>query len=120
MEPAFWYKILDAPPPSPLPDTLPSTELDVKDGFIHLSSAAQVPMTARLFFADREKLWVLKIRRDRLDGRVEYPPELGKAAPHLHDSAAGLGRANIEQVIEMKREKGQEWKDVEAMGALEG
>lgn len=116
----FWYKILDSPPPDPLPKTLASTELDANDGFIHLSSASQVPITARLFFADADLLWVLKIRRADLDGRVEYPPELGKAAPHLHGSAKGLGRANIERVIAMKRVDGQAWKDVADMKALEG
>ena len=119
-EPTFWYKILDAPPPNPLPETLPSTRLDAKDGFIHLSSASQVPITASLFFAQADRLWMLKLRREKLDGRVEYPPELGKSAPHLHESAKGLGQANIEQVIEMKRGDGQDWKEVTQMKALEG
>lgn len=34
---AFYYKILDAAPPSPLPTSLPATDLDAKDKFIHLS-----------------------------------------------------------------------------------
>lgn len=119
-EPTFWYKILDAPPPEPLPDTLPSTPLDASDGFIHLSSASQVPITANLFFSQADRLWVLKLRTKDLDGRVEYPPELGSAAPHLHGSKKGLGKGNIEQVIEMRRNgEGREWKDVAEMKALQ-
>lgn len=33
----YFYKILDDAPPEPLPETLPATELDEKDQFIHLS-----------------------------------------------------------------------------------
>lgn len=33
----YFYKILDSPPPEPLPEKLPETELDIKDNFIHLS-----------------------------------------------------------------------------------
>lgn len=40
--PTYVYKILDARPEDPLPATLPVSELDRKDGFVHLSTAAQV------------------------------------------------------------------------------
>lgn len=33
----YFYKILESPPPEPLPEKLPETELDIKDNFIHLS-----------------------------------------------------------------------------------
>lgn len=33
----YYYKILDAAPEEPLPATLPLSDLDTKDGFIHLS-----------------------------------------------------------------------------------
>lgn len=38
----YVYKILDAPPAEPLPSELPVSALDAKDGFVHLSTAAQV------------------------------------------------------------------------------
>jgi uncharacterized protein (DUF952 family) len=119
-EPTFWYKILDEAPPSPLPETLPATPLDAQDGFIHLSTASQIPITAGLFFSTHEKIWVLKLRRDKIDGRVDYPPELGKSCPHIHESRTGLGKHNIENVIELKRAEGQKWGDVKEMGELEG
>jgi len=117
--PTFWYKILDEAPPSPLPATLPATPLDAQDNFIHLSTARQIPITASLFFASHDKLWVLKIRREDIDGRVEYPAELGEACPHIHDSRAGLGEHNIEAVVELRRAQGQAWGDVKEMGELE-
>lgn len=117
-EPTFWYKILDKPPPTLLPSTLPATDLDAKDGFIHLSAASQIPITAGLFFSTVECIWVLKLRRENIDGRVEYPPELGKSCPHIHDSRTGLGRHNIEDVIELRRGEGQKWADVQGMGKL--
>ena len=40
--PTYVYKILPEAPPSPLPSPYPPSELDRKDGFIHLSSAEQV------------------------------------------------------------------------------
>lgn len=54
--PEYVYKILDAPPAEPLPPELPVSELDAKDGFVHLSTAAQVspplrPNFLHLFFS---------------------------------------------------------------------
>jgi uncharacterized protein (DUF952 family) len=118
--PTFWYKILDQAPPSPLPETLPATDLDEHDGFIHLSTASQIPITAGLFFKTHKSIWVLKLRREKIDGRVDYPPELGESCPHIHDSPTGLGKHNIEDVIELKREEGQKWADVPDMAKLEG
>jgi uncharacterized protein (DUF952 family) len=118
--PTFWYKILDQPPPSPLPETLPPTDLDAQDGFIHLSTASQIPITAGLFFQSHDIIWVLKLRREKVDGRVEYPLELGESCPHIHDSRTGLGKHNVEDVIELERKKDQKWADVPEMARLEG
>lgn len=40
--PRYVYKIVDAEPPLPIPDVFPPSELDKKDGFIHLSAPWQV------------------------------------------------------------------------------
>ena len=55
------FKILPSAPPSPIPATLPLSTLDKQDGFIHLSTAAQIPVTASLFFTSASELWLLKI-----------------------------------------------------------
>jgi hypothetical protein len=74
----------------------------------------------RLHSPVNRQLWVLKLRRENIDGRVEYPPELGESCPHIHDSRNGLGKHNIEDVIELNRAEGQKWGDVKEMGELEG
>ena len=120
--PQYLYKILDAPPPTPMPETLPSTELDTKDGFIHLSTAEQTPITAKLFFSNHEALWVLRLRRDALDGEIRYStdPKAGvvDGCAHLHDSRKGLGRDNVEGVVELRRQPGQVWTEVDDLPAL--
>lgn len=40
--PKYIYKITPEPAPSPIPEIYPPSELDAKDGFIHLSTALQV------------------------------------------------------------------------------
>lgn len=40
--PEFVYKITPEAPPSPIPDSYPLSELDQKDGFVHLSTSWQV------------------------------------------------------------------------------
>lgn len=40
--PQFVYKILPEAPEEPFPALLPLSELDANDGFVHLSTAAQV------------------------------------------------------------------------------
>lgn len=44
--PQFVYKILPEAPAEPLPAQLPLSELDAKDGFVHLSTATQVNSSA--------------------------------------------------------------------------
>ena len=122
MAPRYLYKILDESPPSPLPETLPSTDLDRNDGFIHLSTAEQTPITANLFFGSHTKLWILKLDREALDGRIEYitDPEAGveNGCPHVHNSQIGLGQSNIVEIIEAERAKDSTWTKVESLRTL--
>ena len=39
--PKYIYKIVPSPPPEVLPAQYPISELDQKDGFIHMSTATQ-------------------------------------------------------------------------------
>lgn len=41
-EPEYLYKITPDAPPEPFPAESPLSALDAKDGFVHLSTAAQV------------------------------------------------------------------------------
>ena len=40
--PRFVYKIVPTAPPEPIPEAYPLSDLDKKDGFIHLRTATQV------------------------------------------------------------------------------
>ena len=122
--PKYVYKILPAVPPSPLPAALPLSALDAQDGFIHLSTAAQVPVTARLFFADADALWILRVDAAAAAGAggvfrwVEGMP----GCPHLYAAEDGrwvdLGSATVRGQREVRRAEGQGWED--AFRQLEG
>jgi len=72
--PTFVYKITDIPPPSPIPHTLPLSSIDSQDGFIHLSDANQIPITADLFFNSTSTIWLLKISSAKVEeeGRLTW------------------------------------------------
>lgn len=124
MDDQYLYKILDETPPSPLPETLPTTALDANDGFIHLSSAQQTPQTARLFFSGHNELFILKLRRQALDGNIEFltDPKAGveNGCAHVYGSAKGLGRGNVVEVVKVVRMEGEEWQQAFAALGLRG
>ncbi|EME47372.1 hypothetical protein DOTSEDRAFT_145970, partial [Dothistroma septosporum NZE10] len=115
-----FYKILDSAPQEPLPESLPLSDLDKKDGFVHLSTANQTKETANLFFSNTEKLWLLKLRVDDLkkDGNIQWNPDI-PGCPHLHDSARGLGKSNVTAVIIANKGSHGSWKEVPALLDLE-
>jgi uncharacterized protein (DUF952 family) len=113
----YWYKILDAAPPSPLPETLPTSDLDARDNFIHTSTALQIPTTLNKFFASASTVWLLKLRRKDIDGEIRFEEHLPEC-PHIHDTVIGLGKGNVEEVIEAKRADGQSWGDVKEVKEL--
>ncbi|KAI0670950.1 hypothetical protein C8Q78DRAFT_825596 [Trametes maxima] len=117
--PPYVYKILPSPPPSPLPAALPLSDLDRKDGFIHLSTAVQTPTTASLFFAAHTTLTLLKVdtRVTREEGGGVYKWVEGlPGCPHLYAPVEGawvnLGSSNVREWREVHRGDGQEWGDV--------
>jgi uncharacterized protein (DUF952 family) len=66
---------------------LPLTPIDERDGYVHLSSAAQVPGSLRRFFAGREDLVLLSISCERLgEGELRYEPggDQGELFPHVY------------------------------------
>lgn len=76
-QPRYVYKIIPPtmPVPEPLPERLPVSELDQNSGFIHLSTAQQVPNTLKMFFAEERLVYVLRIEYHRVikDIRWESP-----------------------------------------------
>jgi uncharacterized protein (DUF952 family) len=61
--------------------------VDLMDGFIHLSTAAQAGETARLHFAERSGLVLLKLPVAALGGDLRWEPSRGgQLFPHLYRS----------------------------------
>lgn len=58
--------------------------VDIADGYIHLSTAAQVRETAARHFAGQDGLWLLALEADTLTP-LEWEPSRGGALfPHLY------------------------------------
>ncbi|KIM46032.1 hypothetical protein M413DRAFT_441097 [Hebeloma cylindrosporum] len=108
--PTYIYKIVPASavPPSPLPDALPVSQLDSSDGFIHLSTAGQVPGTLKQFFSDEDSVCILRIPYATVEKDVKWENDKGKGGvgeenvfPHLYNGLR-LGNAEIETIAEWK------------------
>ena len=48
------------------------TELDIKDGFIHLSTAAQLNATLFLYFAKEESVVLLQVDHSQTHDRIKF------------------------------------------------
>ncbi|KAK3191850.1 hypothetical protein K4F52_001892 [Lecanicillium sp. MT-2017a] len=101
-QPRFIYKILPTAAPEPFPSMLPLSELDAKDGFVHLSTAEQVPKTADLFFTELSCLWVVKLEVSRLADPLKWEGGF----PHLYGN---FGAREVESVSRFERADGQKW-----------
>lgn len=61
------------------------SEVDLKDGFIHFSTAAQAEETAAKHFAGQHDLLLVSVDGDRLGAALKWEPSRGGALfPHLY------------------------------------
>jgi uncharacterized protein (DUF952 family) len=59
--------------------------LDLKDGYIHLSTAAQAGETARLHFKGQTDLLLVTLDAERLGAAIKWEPSRGgQLFPHLY------------------------------------
>lgn len=59
--------------------------VDLADGYIHLSTAAQVMETAARHFADQSDLVLVAVEADKLGAELRWEPSRGGALfPHLY------------------------------------
>ena|SRR5581483_5871216 len=73
-------------------------ELDRRDGFIHLSSGAQVAGTLSAYFTGRSDVVVLEIDAECIAPELRYEPSRnGELFPHLYGS---LPLAAVVRVVE--------------------
>lgn len=75
--------------------TFAGSAVDLADGFIHFSTAAQAQETARRHFAGQDDLVVLEIEADDLGAALVWEPSRGgDLFPHLYGPlAASVVRA---------------------------
>ncbi|KAG6242256.1 hypothetical protein E4U09_002260 [Claviceps aff. purpurea] len=98
----FVYKIVASAPSADLPEHLPLSLRDQKDGFVHLSTAQQVPSTCDAFFGTASTLWVFKLTLDRLSESMKWEG----GYPHLYGT---LRKEDVVTVRRMERAGGQNW-----------
>ncbi|KAK1827839.1 hypothetical protein QBC39DRAFT_290444 [Podospora conica] len=114
--PEFVYKITTDPPPTPLPAEYPLSDLDAQDGFIHLSTAWQIPTTASLYFTSLTSLYLLKLRLSSLGappGEIKWddaPGITNKGCPHLY--GRNFGADDVVDVKKFERGEGETWEVV--------
>lgn len=81
------YKILRAPEWAALQaegETM-GAPVDVADGYVHFSTAAQLRETAARHFAGQDDLWLLAMDSTALAGLLKWEPSRGGALfPHLY------------------------------------
>ena len=63
----------------------PGSAHDQADGFLHFSTAAQLPETLRLYYPGRDDLVLVEVAADRLGAALkwEHSPSRGEDFPHL-------------------------------------
>ena len=66
------------------------TELDKKDGFVHLSNSSQLALTFSLFFTEHEKLVLLQLNQEEIKDSLVFEDPIPKGErrglfPHLYD-----------------------------------
>jgi uncharacterized protein (DUF952 family) len=65
--------------------TFVGAEIDLKDGYIHLSTGAQAAETARRHFAGREGLLLVAVEAQSLGDALKWEPSRGgDLFPHLY------------------------------------
>lgn len=68
---------------------LRGSEVDVRDGFIHFSTAGQVAETAAKHFAGQHDLLLVSVDSARLGDALKWEPSRGGALfPHLYGTLA--------------------------------
>lgn len=99
--PRYIYKIVpsSAPVSEPLPERLPVSELDQNSGFIHLSTAAQVPNTLKFFFKDEPLVYMLRIDYERVSPTIRWESPDGKVCgPRPQEGLFPVSQVFPEQV----------------------
>ena len=81
------------------------TDLDRRDGFLHLSTAGQIIQSANLHFTTEPALWALLFARDELDAKLKWERVPGRwdEMPHYYGA---LAASQVRGAHEMTRNPG--------------
>jgi len=91
------------------------SQVDRRDGYIHLSSAKQVERTIAVWFADRDDLMLAAIDDGRLSDALKWEPSRGGALfPHYY------GPLPVERVAWAKPFSSQDADDISSLIAGAG
>jgi uncharacterized protein (DUF952 family) len=75
--------------------------IDLTDGFIHLSTAIQAPVTAALFFKTGDDLVLVEFDDQHLSGLEYEPSRGGEMFPHVYGT---IDTALARSVFKLKRQ----------------
>ncbi|RUS16164.1 hypothetical protein BC937DRAFT_91552 [Endogone sp. FLAS-F59071] len=115
LSPSFLYKIVLPDPSLDMASygmVIPPSPLDAASGFVHLSTADQVPLTASRFFGDQGEIWVFKLPYTGLKGKTKWERVVHDDGgvdnfPHLYrELKAG---ADISEVVKLKKDVRHMW-----------
>ena len=97
------FKIVHAAEWDAVRELYEGSEKDRADGFLHFSTAAQVPGTLARYYADAGDLVLIAVDEIALGDALKYEPSRdGALFPHLH---APLPRAAVIWVRPIARDK---------------
>ncbi len=93
--PTTAYKVLTGPQMADLEaGSFEGAPIDIQDGYIHLSTAAQLTETVDKHFADQPDLWVAAVDLEALGDAIKWEVSRGGAEfPHLY------GALTLETVV---------------------
>lgn len=96
------YKILPAAAWDAAADRLPTSPIDRRDGFLHLSTGAQVRETARRHFAGQADLVLLTLDASRfVPDTLRWEPSRGGALfPHVYGDVPRAAVVRVDPLVE--------------------
>lgn len=118
----YLYKILTTAPPSPLPEAVQLSPLDISSSFIHLCTATQTLRVIEEFMPDSEELWLLKVPYSKVEKDIKWESvtHRGESEEFPHLFTEKLGLSEVEEVREVTRLGGKGWREsLEGMEWLE-
>ena len=72
------------------------SEIDVSDGFIHLSTITQIEVTVSKHFAGQQNLVIIQFDLKKLENKIKWEPSrAGDLFPHYY----GNIKTNIKNII---------------------